>query len=44
MKAKRQPDQEPVAESLEAATDQAIVARNGDLRATIRAFIVANEF
>ncbi len=32
------------ADSLEAAVDQAIAACGGDLRSTIRALIVANEF
>ena len=32
------------AEGLEAAVDQAIAACGGDLRATIRALIVANNF
>jgi hypothetical protein len=31
-------------ERLEAAADQAIAACDGDLRATIRALILANEF
>lgn len=31
-------------DSLEAAVDQAIAACGGDLRATIRALIVANDF
>lgn len=31
-------------DDLEAAVDQAIAACNGDLRATIRALIVANNF
>ena len=44
MTAERQPDQEPEAESLEAAVAQAIEACDGDLRATIRTLIVANEF
>ena len=44
MKAGRQPDQEPETESLEAVVAQAIEACDGDLRATIRALIVANEF
>jgi hypothetical protein len=43
MKAERQPDQAE-AESLEAAVAQAIEACDGDLRATIRALLVANEF
>ncbi len=32
------------ADGLEAAVDQAIAACDGDMRSTIRAFIVANEF
>lgn len=43
MKAERKPDQTE-AESLEAAVAQAIEACDGDLRATIRALIVANAF
>jgi hypothetical protein len=43
MKAEQQPDQSE-AESLEAAVAHAIEACDGDLRATIRALIVANEF
>jgi len=40
------PDAKPIAENdgLEAAVDQAIAACNGDLRATIRALIVANDY
>jgi hypothetical protein len=44
MKAERQPDQESEAESLESVVAQAIEACDGDLRATIRALLVANEF
>jgi hypothetical protein len=44
MKAERQPDQESEAESLEAVVAQAIETCDGDLRATIGALIVANEF
>jgi hypothetical protein len=43
MKAERQPDQSEDA-SLEAAVAQAIEACEGDLRTTIRALLVANEF
>jgi hypothetical protein len=43
MKTERQPDQSEDA-SLEAAVAQAIEACHGDLRATIRALIVTNEF
>jgi hypothetical protein len=32
------------ADELEAAVDQAIAACNGDMRSTIRALIVANEY
>jgi hypothetical protein len=32
------------ADALEAAVDQAITACNGDMRSTIRALIVANEY
>jgi hypothetical protein len=39
------PDQAPADDNeLEAAVDEAIAACNGDLRATIRALIVANNF
>lgn len=38
------PDLQSEAESLEVAVAQAIAACDGDLRATIRALIVANEF
>lgn len=43
MQASPQPDPEP-ATDLEVAVAQAIAACDGDLRATIRALIVANEF
>jgi hypothetical protein len=39
---KSQPKPEP--DRLEAATDQAIAACGGDVRATVKALIVANEF
>jgi hypothetical protein len=35
---------EPNDEALEAAVDQAIAACDGDVRATIRALILANDF
>ena len=44
MTAKPSPDQPSESERLEAATNQAIEACDDDLRATIRALIVANEF
>ena len=44
MTARPRPDQPSASERLEAATNQAIEACDGDLRATIRALIVANEF
>jgi hypothetical protein len=44
MTAERLPDHDQEAASLEAAVAQAIEACNGDLRATIRSLIVANEF
>ena len=34
----------PTGEALEAAVDQAIAACDGDMRAAIRALIVANDF
>jgi hypothetical protein len=40
MSAKPEPEPDP----LEAAVDQAIAACGGDVRATIKALIVANEF
>ena len=43
MSSDRQPDQGTMT-ALEAAVDQAIAACGGDLRATIRALIVANEY
>jgi hypothetical protein len=40
-----QPDPQPVEDDdLEAAVDQAIAACGGDLRASIRALIVANDY
>ena len=44
MKASPEPDEKTEAERLEAAVAQAIEACDGDLKATIRALIVANEF
>jgi len=44
MQASPQPDLQPEADSLEVAVAHAIAACDGDLRATIRALIVANEF
>ena len=38
------PNLQGEADRLEAATDQAIAACGGDLRAALRAMIVANEF
>lgn len=38
------PQAKPAEDDLEAAVDQAIAACAGDLRATIRALIVANNF
>jgi hypothetical protein len=35
-------DQPPDADALETATDQAIAACDGDLRATVQALIIAN--
>ena len=43
MSAPSQPETEPN-DGLEAAVDQAISACGGDMRATIRALIVANEY
>ena len=43
MSASSQPDTEPI-DGLEDAVDQAISACGGDMRATIRALIVANEY
>jgi hypothetical protein len=36
------PDPQPQPDALEAATDQAIAACDGDVRATVRALIIAN--
>jgi hypothetical protein len=44
MKAERQPDPQAENESLEAVVAHAIEACDGNLRATIRALLVANEF
>jgi hypothetical protein len=44
MQSNPQPDEQTEAEILEFAVAQAIAACDGDLRATIRALIVANEF
>jgi hypothetical protein len=44
MKAERQPDPQAENESLEAVVAHAIEAYDCDLRATIRALLVANEF
>jgi hypothetical protein len=38
------PDAQPDADRLELAADQAIAACDGDVRETIKALIVANEF
>jgi len=38
------PQAKPAEDDLEAVVDQAIAACNGDLRAAIRALIVANNF
>jgi hypothetical protein len=38
------PNRQGEADLLEAATDQAIAACDGDLRAALKAMIVANEF
>ena len=43
MSASSQPDTEPI-DGPEDAVDQAISACGGDMRATIRALIVANEY
>ncbi|MEH2551739.1 hypothetical protein V1283_008384 [Bradyrhizobium sp. AZCC 2262] len=37
-----EPNQQPEPDALEIATDQAITACDGDLRATVQALIVAN--
>jgi hypothetical protein len=44
MTASPEPDERTEAERLEVAVAQAIEACDGDLRATIRVLIVANEF
>ncbi|MFZ5678509.1 MAG: hypothetical protein ACOY91_01940 [Pseudomonadota bacterium] len=44
MSALPEPNPQSELERLEAAADQAIAACDGDLRATIRALILANEF
>jgi hypothetical protein len=44
MQASPEPDEQTEAERLEVAVAQAIEACDGDLRATIRALIVANAF
>ncbi len=44
MSALPEPNPQSELERLEAATDHAIAACDGDLRATIRALILANEF
>ncbi|MEW6395284.1 MAG: hypothetical protein AB1582_12105 [Pseudomonadota bacterium] len=44
MSALPEPNPQTEAEQLESAVDQAIAACGGDLRATIRALILANEF
>jgi hypothetical protein len=38
------PNRQPDPDRLEAATDQAIAACGGDVRAAVKALIVANEF
>ena len=38
------PQAKPAEDNLEAAVDQAIAACHGDLRATIRALVVVNNF
>jgi len=38
------PESEPDADRLDAATDQAIAARGGEARGAVKALIVANEF
>jgi hypothetical protein len=42
MSATPAPDPQPQPDHLEAATDQAIAACGGDLRATVQALIIAN--
>lgn len=44
MSANPQPNPQEESERLDAATDQAIAACDGDVRSTIRALILANEF
>jgi len=44
MSANPQPNLQEESERLDAATDQAIAACDGDMRSTIRALILANEF
>lgn len=44
MSALPEPNPQSEMERLEAAADQAIAACDGDVRATIRALILANEF
>jgi hypothetical protein len=44
MKASLKPDEQTEAERLEVAVAQAIAACDGDVRATIRALLVANKF
>ena len=44
MSATPEPNPQSETERLDAATDQAIAACGGDLRSTIRALILANEF
>jgi hypothetical protein len=39
-----QPNTQDAADGLEAAVDQAIAACGGDMRSTIRALIVANDY
>jgi len=42
MPGSHEPNQQPEPDALEIATDQAIAACDGDLRATVQALIVAN--
>jgi hypothetical protein len=44
MSANPQPNPQEESERLDVATDQAIAACDGDMRSTIRALILANEF
>lgn len=44
MSANPQPNPQEETERLDTATDQAIMACDGDMRSTIRALILANEF